>query len=125
MRKMYAYLDDEHFIDVIRHSFAETLKKRGYDEVMDISGPGAPRVSEYRKDGAIVAVTVDRAAGEKWEAELVVETEGPAAELEGIISGAVGGLLARLSERLVRSVLDPQCRSAVVREFARVVTTLE
>lgn len=125
MQKMYSFVDNEHFVDIIRQAFADTLAGRGYHLVIDASGPGAPHVYEYRTDGAIVSVMIDRAAGEKWEAELIVETEGPEEELEGIVAEAVGGLLARISERLVRSVVDPQCRSAVVRELSRAVTTLE
>lgn len=125
MRKMYSYVDDEHFVDVVRHAFASTLEGRGYHRVVDASGPGAPHVYEYRTDGAIVSVTVDHTVGEKWEAALTVETEGPAQELQGIVSDAISGLLARISDRLVRSVLDPQCRSAVVRELSRAVSTLE
>jgi len=125
MQKMYAYLDNEHFVDIVRQAFADTLARRGYHLEIDASGPGAPHVYEYRTDGAIVSVMVDRGAGEKWEAELTVETEGRQEELEGIVAEAVSGLLARISDRLVRSVLDPQCRSAVVRELSRAVTTLE
>lgn len=125
MQPMYSILDDEHLVDLVRVAFAGALEERGYRRVVAGSGPGAPHVTEYRADGAIVSMAVDTTVGEKWQSELTVETEGPPAELEAIITQAVGGLLAEFSDRLVRSVLDPSCRSAVVRALSRVVSTME
>ena len=125
MQKTYEYLGNEHFVDLIRASFGEALERRGYHLEVGAAGPGGPRVYGYRRDDTVVAVAVDDRAGEKWEAKLLVETEGDKDELDDIVSEAVTRLLADLSTRLIESVLDDSCRSAVARELSRAIATLE
>lgn len=125
MQQAYSFLGNEDFVDMIRDAFAQTLEKRGYHLQVIGAGPGSPHIYEYRREQTIVAVKVDDTAGEKWEAELSVETEGPREELEAIVSGSVTGLLAELSTRLLESVVDESCRSAVAKQLGRVLAEME
>lgn len=125
LRRTYEYLGNEHFVDLIRASFAGALEERGYHLEVTAAGPGTPHVYEYRRDRAVVAVVVDEGPGEKWESLLAVETRGPSEELEEVVSAAVAGLLADLSRGLIESVLDDSYRAAVVRALSRIIGTLE
>jgi len=125
MDQTYSFLGNENFVDMIRDAFAGVLEHRGYHLEVSGAGPGSPHVYEYRKDDAIVSVKVDDTSGEKWEAELVVETEAPRQELEEIVTGAIGGLLAEVSARLLESVVDQDCRSAVARRLSRTIAAME
>ncbi len=125
MQKSYSYIGNEHFVDLIRDVFAAELEASGYHLEVSGSGPGGPHVYEYRRDNRVVALTVDETAGEKWEAELALETEEHDDELAGIVTQALGRMLADVSKRLLESVLDPTCRAAVADELKRVVSTLE
>ncbi len=125
MQQAYSFLGNEDFVDMIRDAFARTMEQRGYHLQVTGAGPGSPHVYEYRREQTIVAVTVDDTAGEKWEAELSVETEGPREELEAIVSGSVAGLLAELSTRLLESVVDESCRSAVAKQLGHVLAEME
>jgi len=125
MQRSYAYLGNDNFVGMIRERFARVLEENGFHLEVEASGPGAPHVYEYRRENAVVSLKVDTTAGEKWESEVQVETEVPEADLEPIIVGALTGLLADISRRLLESVADPDCRSKVARELARVVAAME
>lgn len=125
MQRTYAFSGNEHLVDMIRDAFAKTLEDEGYHLEVTGAGPGSPHVYEYRRDDAIVSVAVDDTAGEKWEAEISLETEGPKDALEPLIGAAVAGLLAELSTRLLESVVDESCRSAVAQRLRRAIAAAE
>ncbi len=126
MHRTYAFIGNEHFVDLIRDAFARVLEERGYHLEVSGQGPGGPHVYEYRRDDHVVAVQVDERVGEKWEAEIAVECDqAHADQLTEIVSAAITGLLADLSRRLLESVLDEESRSRVARELRDVLATLE
>lgn len=121
METTYEYLGNEHFVDVIREAFANVLEQRGYHMEVGAAGPGGPHVYEFRQDNVVVAVKVDDRAGEKWEAELSVESEGHREELETIVTQVITQLLAELSTRLIESVVDEASRAKLAHELSRVI----
>jgi len=125
MEKSYSYIGNEHSVDLVRAAFAAVLEDMDYHLEVSGVGPGGPHVYEFRRDNTVLALKVDETMGEKWESELSLETEHPDEEFRKIVVTAISGLLADISKRLLESVLDPTCRSAVVVEFKRLLATLE
>jgi len=121
MERVYSFLGTEHFVDMVRDAFARSLERRGYHLEVSGAGPGSPHVYEYRSGDQIIAVKVDETAGEKWEAEIVVEGHAPGEEFEAIVVEAVAGLLDEVSRRLLESIIDESCRTAVAQQLSRVL----
>jgi len=125
MLAAYSYLGSESFVDLIRDSFAAAVERRGYHLEVGASGLSGPHIYDYRSDTTIVRLKVDDTAGDKWQAQLIVEIDAFTVEVQTIVAEAVTGLLADLSTRLIDSVADGSCRSSVARELSRVIATLE
>ncbi len=121
----YRYLGNEHFVDLIRTAFGVALERHDYHLEVGLAGPVTPNVYEYRKEGSVYSVSVDERAGEKWEAQLEIETNSPQEELESVVQGAMVRSLADLSTRLIESVVDERCRSHVAGELNKVIAALE
>ena len=124
MERVYSFLGTEHFVDMVRDTFARNLARRGYHLEVSGAGPGSPHVYEYRSGDRIIAVKVDDTAGEKWEAEIVVEGLAPADEFEAIVVDAVAGLLDEVSRLLLESIVDESCRTAVAQQLSRAIADL-
>lgn len=120
----YDFLGDDKLVGYISTYFAQALEGAGYHKEMDIEGPGAPHIYEYRRDSKVATIKIDDTVGEKWEAELTVKASGTADELDTVVQDAILTLLADISRRLIESVVVESTRSAVAKELSKTVAAL-
>jgi hypothetical protein len=122
--KTYNYVGEEKIVEYLGTYFARALEDAGYHKEVDIEGPGAPHIYEYRRDDIVATIEVDDTVGEKWEAELTVIAKGSPQELDEVVQAAVLSLLADVSKRLIESVVVESTRSAVATELSKIVAAL-
>ena len=120
----YRFLGDDKIVGYISTYFAQALETAGYHKEVDIEGPGAPHIYEYRRDSQVATIKIDDTVGEKWEAELTVKAQGSPDELDEVVRQAVLTLLADISRRLIESVVVDSTRSAVAKELSEIVAAL-